>query len=702
MPGRSDFEQSRDESSIPLLQRKIENQSVHWLLPAKPGDLEAVSYATASGRFGHDFSRIPVRDKASVKIQSKLAVNTSGDIYEQEADRISEQVMRMPEPQLQCASLGGGGCPRRQTEQLGQEHDRLQTRRVQPITPKETVVPPIVYEVLRSPGQPLDPATLDFMEPRFGYDFSRVRVHTDSSAVESAATIRARAYTSGHDVVFAAGKFQPETERGRWLLAHELTHVGQQTSFFGVETFATPNSGMIQMEPEEEIEKEPSAEEEATDREHSEALKNQIYDKYWRLVAKIAEAQVLGRTNRRHEWIDTLETKPATMLEVILAKQAPLSMWEVVPLYDMLNKLEEEVDAENAAAYALWQRAIERYSEERIRLEDEGDYESELALKFLDQAFDDDARRIDAIAATTAFVQEDILGLVYILDNRSHIKTANIVAERERKEIEARLDDLSEVQEESPGFLETAWSIVGCDSIGECLGDVALTVATAGTGKALKFVVKGTKAVKKARKARKVVRSTKKLGNTLHKFLKEAKALNRFISVVKGAAGDAANIYAKWLKKDWKKIATKISTDLIANYTTGEKQGAVTVSTARINKVFIETLVENELGIAKPDPKTIEVAIVFFLGKKHAVASSLARTFILRSLKFRTTVNLAFESIRAGTPLTEADEIFKRTVKSTIAEAAQDTVQAIPFVAESGLLKYITETIRKITQKIIG
>jgi hypothetical protein len=94
-----------------------------------------------------------------------------------------------------------------------------------------------------------------------------------------------------------------------------------------------------------------------------------------------------------------------------------------------------------------------------------------------------------------------------ILDNRSHVKTAKIVAERERKEIEARLDELSEVQEESAGFLETAWSIVGCDSIGECLGDVALTVATAGTGKALKFVVKGARAVKKARKARKVVRS---------------------------------------------------------------------------------------------------------------------------------------------------------------------------------------------------
>jgi hypothetical protein len=541
------------------------------------------------------------------------------------------------------------------------------------------------------------------MEPRFGYDFSRVRVHTDPSAVESAAAIGARAYTSGHDVVFAAGEFQPETERGRWLLAHELTHVGQQTSFSGAETLATPNPGMIQKEPEEEeIEEEPSAEEEAADREYSEAAKDQIHDKYWGLAVKIAKAQVLGRTNRRQKWIDTLESKPTTMLEAILTKEEPLSMWEVVPLHDLLTRLEEEVNAEDAAAYALWERTNERYTSERTRLEDEGDYESELALKYLDQAFDERERGIAAIVETGALVQEDILGVVYILDNQSHVKTAKIVAERERTEAEARLDKLSEVEEEGPGFLETAWSFVGCDSIGECLGDVALTVATAGTGKALKFVVKGAKAVKKARKVRKVVRSAKKLGSRLHKFLKKAKALDRFIGVVKGAAVDAASTYAKWLKKDWKKIAPKISTDLIANYTTGEKKGAATVSTARINKEFIGTQVEKVLGIAKPDTKTIEVAIVFFLGKKHAVASSLARTFILQSLKYRTTVNLAFESIRAGTALIEADEIFKRTVTSTIAEAAQDTVQAIPFVAESGLLKYITEAIRKMTQKIFG
>jgi hypothetical protein len=76
-----------------------------------------------------------------------------------------------------------------------------------------------------SPGRPLDPATRAFMEPRFGHDFSRVRVHADALAAESAAAMEAAAYTVGHDVVFGAGQYAPETSRGRSLLAHELAHV---------------------------------------------------------------------------------------------------------------------------------------------------------------------------------------------------------------------------------------------------------------------------------------------------------------------------------------------------------------------------------------------------------------------------------------------------------------------------------------------
>jgi hypothetical protein len=97
--------------------------------------------------------------------------------------------------------------------------------------------PPIVHEVLRSPGRPLDPATRAYMEPRFGRDFSRIRVHTDGRAADSARAIHASAFTSGCNIVFGADRYKPKTSIGKGLLAHELTHVVQQGS---LDTLSTP------------------------------------------------------------------------------------------------------------------------------------------------------------------------------------------------------------------------------------------------------------------------------------------------------------------------------------------------------------------------------------------------------------------------------------------------------------------------------
>lgn len=88
--------------------------------------------------------------------------------------------------------------------------------------------PPIVHDVLSSPGAPLDPATRAFMEPRFGHDFSQIRVHNDSKAAESARAVNSLAYTMGRDVVFDTGQYAPHTNAGRKLMAHELTHTVQQ------------------------------------------------------------------------------------------------------------------------------------------------------------------------------------------------------------------------------------------------------------------------------------------------------------------------------------------------------------------------------------------------------------------------------------------------------------------------------------------
>jgi hypothetical protein len=91
------------------------------------------------------------------------------------------------------------------------------------------IIPAIVHQVLRSPGQPLDEATRSAMEARFGHDFAKARIHTGPRAAESAAAVNALAYTVGQSIVFAAGRYAPNTEAGRRLLAHELAHTVQQS-----------------------------------------------------------------------------------------------------------------------------------------------------------------------------------------------------------------------------------------------------------------------------------------------------------------------------------------------------------------------------------------------------------------------------------------------------------------------------------------
>ena len=171
------------------------------------------------------------------KLQTKLTVNTPGDALELEADRVAEHVMRMPTAPDSCPC--GGGCPKCQSKR--QTSEALQMKSVDSAAPTGTpasngtchscqaaAAPPMVHQVLHAPGQPLDDTARAFLEPRFGHDFSGVRVHTGAEAEESANRINAVAYTVGNHLVFGRGRYRPGSFEGNSLLAHELTHVLQQ------------------------------------------------------------------------------------------------------------------------------------------------------------------------------------------------------------------------------------------------------------------------------------------------------------------------------------------------------------------------------------------------------------------------------------------------------------------------------------------
>lgn len=185
---------------------------------------------------------------ASLPVQTKLTVGPPGDRYEQEADRVADAVMRMPEPRIQrqdepdedevrTQPLAGPAGIRRQEEdkepqgktEEDEEEEKARTKPLAGQTPE--VTPELEADIhrLRSGGgRPLEPEVRAFMEPRFGYDFSGVRLHTDGKSAAAARTLNARAFTVGQDVTFAANQYSPETTEGRRLLAHELAHVVQQ------------------------------------------------------------------------------------------------------------------------------------------------------------------------------------------------------------------------------------------------------------------------------------------------------------------------------------------------------------------------------------------------------------------------------------------------------------------------------------------
>ena len=273
------------------LQHAYGNQATLRLLRSQ----SSVSETTTPGNFGTPQMSL----QRSVCVQSKLRINAPGDVFKREADRVADQVMGIPERRVAAVPVSGAAstvqrecaCGGSCADCQGREDEQdLQMKPEGPSGAGLVEAPPVVHEVLRSPGQPLDSATRAFMEPRFGQDFRRegthrpvllelaprpeepwlesvpsvaptevgavlessgeplapairawaeprmgfdfeaVRVHRGEAAAKSAKAIDARAYTAGKHIVFGQGQYQPSTQMGRQIIAHELAHVIQQSN----------------------------------------------------------------------------------------------------------------------------------------------------------------------------------------------------------------------------------------------------------------------------------------------------------------------------------------------------------------------------------------------------------------------------------------------------------------------------------------
>lgn len=193
---------SRERSSGPASQRSRVGEQA-----ATQGNQQQLrSLQSKAQRILSGLSRLE-----SARVRSNGAAASSAE--EREAERVSEQVTGLPEAPQQARANA-----------LHPPGERADLAAL-----SQAAVPPAVRNALHGPGQPLDADTREDMERRFGVDFSQVRVRTDEQAAASARAIDARAYTLGPNIAFAAGQYAPGTRDGKRLLAHELTHVVQQS-----------------------------------------------------------------------------------------------------------------------------------------------------------------------------------------------------------------------------------------------------------------------------------------------------------------------------------------------------------------------------------------------------------------------------------------------------------------------------------------
>lgn len=244
----------------------------------------------STSAFQENFAGVPVNSGSMPLVQPKLVVGPPNDKYEQEADRVADQVMGMPEPgglvspspavpapqtapglqrQLveseslpdldddeELVQTKALGPPPSISQILGADH-QLQREPLDDLDDDDKLVqmkaagaataiasPTLATQLGQGGGHPLPSSTRHFMETRFDHDFGGVRVHSDNQSAQLNRGLNAQAFTHGHHVYFGQGQYQPQTHSGQKLLAHELTHTIQQGAIPRAKRLKTPSANL--------------------------------------------------------------------------------------------------------------------------------------------------------------------------------------------------------------------------------------------------------------------------------------------------------------------------------------------------------------------------------------------------------------------------------------------------------------------------
>jgi hypothetical protein len=217
--------------------------TVHEGLPSTNQPIGLAASSRPGSRYGPEFSKISLYPATPRTASATLKINKPHDLYEQEAERVANQVLSIPDQTTQGISYERKKKDEdRALPQISKTSPRIQRwlletydeYEIQQELERLGILPTIAAEIaaavhaLHGSGQPLPESLRMFFEARFGVDLSRVRLHTGNAAAELVKMVNAKAFTLGQDILFGAGAFSPDTSEGTMLLAHELTHTIQQ------------------------------------------------------------------------------------------------------------------------------------------------------------------------------------------------------------------------------------------------------------------------------------------------------------------------------------------------------------------------------------------------------------------------------------------------------------------------------------------
>jgi hypothetical protein len=620
-PHINNLEAKDSADNILYLQRAIGNQAVQRLIN--------------SDKVGFDFAKIGI-------LQPKLKVSQPNDVYEQEADRVAEQVMRMTDPSGLVVPQGAAideerigrkcaACKMEEEEEKEKEDKELQisrkhstSRDTSSLEANDKTTNEII-DIRASNGSSLDANTGEFMMSRFGgYDFSNVKVHTDKRATRSAHSVNALAYTVGNDIVFGEGQYQPGTLEGRKLLAHELTHVIQ-------------GGGMIQRQPgpvDDRPMNVPS--------EDAEALAKALEDDFYSFYNLILHAQIVPNyTSTRQEIITKLDSWHMPEIFAGGLLENPLNhLDQIIKYTHELGDLRFELNNKNEQTKRLMTELEKKVKRENERLAF-GTLEEQTALGILNNTHSKTIERL--VNLGSAAVPEDLNSLSDMLNNKRHITFGAEQVKRENEQIQIELAQFSDEMKAlsasaGSGLSSDIWSIVGWESVEDFATDTLITIATLGTGKLFKLA-KGARKVRAASKVRRAALAARH-AKRIQKLEKLAKAAVGLVDAIKDHEEEMTKIFL-WIKANGKSIAKKIATDLAADFTTGNLKESPRVAVNRLTKQRIQDLVDTALD-SSPElvHKYVELAVFAGLAGKESTKWRLIQGALMISTTRRGLTNL--------------------------------------------------------------